>query len=162
MKNLPTIVVGIVAVLLLIGGVIVWQKSQVKPIETPSKESMIKKVDLSTQPDWVQKLKVTVKKGVSSNGLANVTITAEGMPKGIVSALSYVVQYQTSNKGTQGSLSTTPIKVNGETSFFRTIDLGTCSTKSCVRHDGVMAVEVELDFTTTSGDSPTWSNTISL
>mgnify|MGYP001580862597 CR=1 FL=1 len=155
--------IGVVFFLLVsLGGFFVWQKSQIKPVEIPAKESMIKKVDLSTQPDWVQKLKVVAKKGVSGNGLANVTIYIDGMPKDMVSALSYVVQYQTSNKGTQGAFSTTPLKINGATTFSKTIDLGTCSTKSCVRHDGVTSVEVELNFTTTSGDTSVWTGTINL
>lgn len=139
-----------------------WQNSQSQPTKPAAPVSMIKKVDLSTQPQWVQMLKVVAKKGVSGNGLANVTVSIDGMPEGLVSTLSYVIQYQTSNKGTQGALSTTPIKINGATTLSRTIDLGTCSTKSCVRHDGVTSVEVELDFTTTSGDSPIWTNTLSL
>lgn len=156
-------VIGVVFFLLVaFGGFFVWQKSQIKTSGTSEQESMIKKVDMTTQPDWVQKLKVLVKKGTSSNGLSNVTFYIDGMPKDLVSLLSYVVQYQTSNKGVQGALSTTPLKINGVTSFSKTVDLGTCSTKSCVRHDGVTAIELELDFTTSSGDSPIWSNTIGL
>jgi hypothetical protein len=84
------------------------------------------------------------------------------MPKGLVSTLSYVAQYETANKGSQGALSTTPLKINGEETFSKTIDFGTCSTKSCVRHDGVTSVDLELDFTTTSGDQPVWSKSIGI
>ena len=163
MKNLSTIVVVIVIVLLLGAGFMVWQNSQSQPAKPAAAPvSMIKKVDLSTQPQWVQMLKVTAKKGVSANSLANFTLTVDNMPKGMVSNFNYVVQYETSNKGTQGALSSKPIVVSGATVATKTIDLGTCSTKSCVRHDGVTSVEVELDFTTTSGDTPVWTGTISL
>lgn len=163
MKSFPKLVVGLIVVLVVVAGFLVWQKSQVKPpapAPTTSSEFIIKKVDLSTQPEWVQKLDVTAKKGHSANGLENVTVTVKGLVG--VQTISYVIQYQTTNKGAQGALSTTPLKIDGATTWTKTIDLGTCSTKSCVRHDGVTAVDLELDFTTTAGDQPLWSKTLSL
>ena len=161
-KNLPVFVLGI-AVLLFIAGLIIWQKSQVKPTPSPTQSTtQIKKVDLSTQPKWVQDLVVTAKKGRSANSLDNVTLSVSGLPKNLVNSVDYVIQYQTTNKGTQGAMSTIPVPLNGATTFSRTIDLGTCSTKSCVRHDGVTSVDIELDFTTTSGDKPLWTKTLSL
>lgn len=143
-------IIGIVLVLVGISGWLVYQKSQVKPVE---------KIDLSTQPEWVQKLDVTARKGQSANGLENVTILVKGLVN--VESVNYVLQYQTSNKGAQGALSSKPIEVTG-TTFTKTIDLGTCSTKSCVRHEGVTSVDLELDFTTSDGSKPTWSKTVSL
>jgi hypothetical protein len=155
--------IGLVILLLVIGlGFIVWQKSQVRvepAVTAPPAESAIKKVDLTTQPEWVQKLEVSAKKGVSSNGLANFTLTINGLSD--VESFTYIAQYQTSNKGTQGVLAMTPQKVTG-TTFTKVIDLGTCSTKSCVRHDGVTSVDLELDFTTLAGDKATWTGTIDL
>ncbi len=164
-KNLPVIVVGVVILLVAIVGFLIWQKSQVKPVTpttTASSQSQIKQVDLASQPQWVQDLIVTAKKGKSANSLDNVTISVSNIPAGIVSTVDYVIQYQTTNKGTQGALSTNPVAVNGATTFTRTIDLGTCSTSSCVRHEGVTSVDVELDFTTTSGDKFTWTKTLDL
>lgn len=162
MKNLPIILI-VIFVLVLVGGYLIYQKSQVKPVATPvtEPEAMVKKIDLSTQPKWVQDLDVTAKKGKSANGLDNVTVTVKSIPQGLVSGVIYVMQYQTTNKGTQGALSSKPISVTG-TTFTKVIDLGTCSTKSCVRHDGVTSVDLELDFTTTSGDTPIWEKTLSL
>lgn len=160
MRKLP--VIPIVILLIVLGGYFVYQKSQAKPTEAPvQQESMVKKIDLSTQPEWVQKLDVTAKKGRSANGLDNVTVMVKGIPQGLVASVTYVMQYQTTNKGTQGALSSKPIDVTG-TTFTKTIDLGTCSTKSCVRHDGVTSIDLELDFTTTSGDAPIWEKTIDL
>lgn len=152
------IIIGIVLVLVGISGWLVYQKSQVKPVALPESPA-VKKVDLSTQPEWVQKLDVTARKGQSANGLENVTIFVKGLVN--VEAVNYVLQYQTSNKGAQGALSSKPITVTG-TTFTKTIDLGTCSTKSCVRHEGVTSVDLELDFTTSDGSKPTWSKTVSL
>lgn len=161
MKKLPVIPI-VILLLLGLGGYFLYQKFQVKPVEAPvQQESMVKKIDLSTQPEWVQKLDVTARKGRSGNGLDNVTVTVKGMPQGLVARVTYVMQYQTTNKGTQGALSSKPIEVTG-TTFTKTIDLGTCSTKSCVRHDGVTSIDLELDFTTTSGDAPIWEKTIDL
>lgn len=162
MKNLPIIPI-VIFLLVLVGGYLIYQKSQAKPTETPTTESetMVRKIDLSTQPKWVQDLDVTAKKGKSANGLDNVTVTVRGIPTGTVTGVTYVMQYQTTNKGTQGALSSKPIEVTG-TSFTKVIDLGTCSTKSCVRHDGVTSIDLELDFTTTSGDQPIWEKVLDL
>ncbi|MBI4100046.1 hypothetical protein HY440_03495 [Candidatus Microgenomates bacterium] len=163
--KLPVIIIGSIVVLLVLVIGLIWQKSQVKttPPASPTAEvPTVNKVDLSTQPEWVQSLDITVKKGISGNGLPNVTVTVKGMPAGLVQSVSYVIQYQTTNAGAQGALSSTPVNVSGATTFTKTIDLGTCSTKSCIRHEGVTAVDLELDFTTTSGDKPIWSKTLSL
>lgn len=150
---------GGLIILLLLGvfGFIFWQKSQAAQVPvTPTAvlEQTIKKVDLSTQPVWVQNLKVSAKKGHSANGLDNFTLTVTGAQ---APSLTYVLQYQTSNKGTQGALAMSPIALtNG--SLTKIIDLGTCSTKSCVRHDGVTSVDVELDFP----DSSVWTGSVQL
>ncbi|MBI3558786.1 hypothetical protein HY085_00145 [Candidatus Gottesmanbacteria bacterium] len=143
-------IIGVVLVLVGISGWLVYQKSQVKPLV---------KVDLSTQPNWVQKLEVTARKGQSANGLENVTVLVKGLVN--VESINYVLQYQTSNKGAQGALSSKPIEVTG-TTFSKTIDLGTCSTKSCVRHEGVTSIDLELDFTTSDGSKSSWSKTLDL
>lgn len=157
-------VVGIIAFVVLVGivGFVLLNRPKETPkVEEKKAESMIKKVDLSTQPEWVQKLEVTATKGTSANGLKNVTVKVTGMPKDLVTSVNYIVQYETANKGSQGALSTKPIDVAGKTEFFKTIDFGTCSTKSCVTHEGVTAIELELDFTATSG-SFIWSKTLPL
>ena len=161
MKNLPKFVIGAVAVLILAAVIMVWQKSQVKPVVPVAPVvPAVTHVDLSTQPEWVQKLEVTAKKGQSANSLENVTVTVKNIPKGMVDSVNYVIQYQTSNKGAQGALSSKPVDVSGATTFTKTVDLGTCSTKSCVRHDGVTSVDLELDFTTSDGSTPVWSKTL--
>lgn len=163
-KKLPIIVLGVVA-LLLVGGYFLV-KSQFDTPAPPSAApvdtapTLAKKIDLSTQPPWVQKLNVTAKPGKSPNGLDNFTIDIEGMPTGMVKSFTYVASYDTTNKGSQGVLATKPIVIDGATSYIKTIDLGTCSTKSCVKHEGVKSVDLELDFTTTAGDLPMWSKTL--
>jgi hypothetical protein len=155
--------VSIVLALILILGFVIWQKSQapVKPEET-KKESLVKKVDLASQPEWVQKLTVTVTKGSSANGLKNFTMKVTGLPKDLVQSVDYIVQYETTNKGSQGALSTKPLDVKGATEFSKTIDLGSCSTKTCVTFDGVTAVETELDFITSDSSKFSWTGTLDL
>lgn len=164
MKKLPIIVGGILLVLALVLGVIVYQKSQVKVSSTKKEpeQSAVRKIDLSTQPEWVQKLQANATKGRSANGLQNATIKITGIPKDLIDSVNYVIQYQTSNKGSQGALSTKPIEIDGGTEFNKTIDFGTCSTKSCVIHEGVTSIEIELDFTGILGDSFLWSQTVDL
>ncbi len=163
-SKLPVFIFAAIGLLVVVAIFLVWQKSQVKPSDsgTSAPEVTIKKVDLASQPEWVQKLQVSAKKGVSANSLPNVTISVKGFPTGLVTSLNYVLQYQTSNKGTQGALSSKPVDISGATIWTKTIDLGTCSTKSCVRHEGVTSLDVELDFTTSAGDQPIWTGALSL
>lgn len=163
-KKAIFIVVGVCALLLV--GYVVFRffSSKTPPVsQTTSNDTnvtAIKKVDLSTQPEWVQKLVVTATGGRSANGLKNVTIKADGFPEGMVESVQYVIQYETNNRGAQGALSTKPIVVNGETSFSKIIDFGTCSTKSCVNHEGVVNVDLELNFTSAEGEEFSWSGTL--
>jgi hypothetical protein len=148
------IIGGVVLLLaLVVGGYFLLQQPKPEVKNAPA-ESSIKKVDLATQPEWVQKLKVSGKKGRSANGLDNMTLSVTGIE---ATSLTYVLEYQTSNKGTQGALAMSPQSITGK-SFTKTIDFGTCSTKSCVRHDGVTSVLVELDF----NDSSIWTGSVDL
>lgn len=166
-KNLPVIVVGTVAVLLLILGIIFWQKSQVKSNgQTVSQDNShsVKKVDMASQPKWVQDLSVSAVKGIhkGTRGLDNVVVTINNIPEGMVDSLTYTMSYsyQGGQGGSGGFFTDTPVKLTTPTSFARTFDFGTCSTNSCVRHDGVSSLDVEIDFTTTKGDQPVWSGTV--
>ncbi len=167
MEKKTLIVFGAI-ILLLVGvlGFLVWQKSQVKvPASSEKKQSeapIIKKVDLASQPEWVQKLDVKLTRGASANGLKNFTFTINNMPKGEVKSLTYIAQYQTLNKGAQGALATKPVEINGATKYSKTIDFGTCSTKSCVVHEGVTSVDLELDFISASDQESTWTKTLEL
>ncbi len=151
---------GGIVVLLLVGilGFMFWQKSQMKA-PVPVVEPTIKKVDLSTQPAWVQKLNVSAVSGRNpKNGLKTYTVTVQGLPKDSISTLSYVIQFMTTNKGSQGDFSSKPIELNGVSEYKHTGDFGTCSTKSCIVWEGVKQLDVELDF----NDSSVWTGTVSL
>ncbi len=164
MKNFPKIVIGVVVLLVAVIGFLIWQKSQVKPpaVQTVAKVE-VKKVDLSTQPDWVQKLVVTAVSGHNvKNGLKTYTITIQGIPKGLVTKLEYVIQFMTTNKGSQGDLSSRPVELNGAIEFSHTGDFGTCSTKSCIIWEGVKEIDIELDFIASDGSTPVWSKTLNL
>lgn len=164
-KSLLLAIAGIIGMLLVIGGIKVWYQGgnvsssvvkENKVENSSSFEETIKQIDLKTQPEWVQNLKVTGKKGRSPNGLENFTLSVSGIPSSVES-LTYVVQYQTANKGMQGALGMTPQRViNGQ--FTKTIDFGTCSAKSCVYHEGVTSVDIELNFS----DSSVWTGHIDL
>lgn len=166
--NKKAIIIVIVACFLLLAGYLLVRffvsknSSANKPSAVVSEVPVVKKVDLSTQPEWVRNLVVTASSGRSANSLKNITLKTEGIPSGMVSSVEYVIQYETTNRGAQGALSSKPISVNGATSFSKTIDLGTCSTKSCVTHDGVTNIDVELNFNSSSGDQFSWSGTISI
>lgn len=167
-QNFLIVVLACGFIIITILGYFVWGKfSQPavinkEPVTKKTPLFEVKKIDLSTQPEWVQKLIVKVTKGTGQRGLASVTLNVSGMPKGLVASASYVIQYQTSNYGAQGALLSKPLDINGSEKFSKTIELGTCSTKSCVYHEGVTSIDVELDFTTTSGEQNIWTGTVQL
>jgi len=157
--------VGLVVVLFLtIVGMIAFKSQTAPPQKAPANNTVVKqvqKVDMESQPDWVKNLVVTVTPGYSANSLPNVTVKVSGIAAE-AKQVEYVLQYQTSNKGSQGALSTKPLELAGDGTWKKTIDLGTCSTKSCVVHEGVTAVDLELDFTDSSGNRMVWTKTLDL
>lgn len=165
-KKLPIISGVVVLVFIVIGAFLVWQKSQ---SQTPTKTqpeyeqqmSSIQMVDLKTQPKWVQDLKVTAEKGKSANGLDNFTLTLSGLDAG-VEGITYSIEYQTTDKGIQGTFASKPLNPEGESDLtLKSIDLGTCSTKSCVKHTGVTELTIQFDFTTKDGPA-TWTGIVPL
>lgn len=163
-NRLPFFAVALVILLLVVLGVVIWKKSVTSVSNSGASTPVhtVKKIDLASQPLWVQKLVVTAASGRSANGLKNVTLKVTGLPSAQVDSVTYTFQYETSNKGTQGTYSSKPLEVAGAENFSKTFDLGTCSTKSCVTHDGVKAIDVELDFNTSSGDQPVWTGTVQI
>ncbi len=164
-KKLPIIIIAVVLVIGVIIGFFVWKNSSSQtPAPKPEyvqQESTIEMVDLKTQPKWVQDLEVTAKKGKSGNGLDNFVLTMTGLDP-TVTGVTYSIEYQTEGKGIQGAFSSKPIDPEGEADFsLKSIDLGTCSTKSCVRHTGVTELTVRLDFTTKDG-AAAWTGVVPL
>ncbi len=163
-KKLPIIIGAVILAVVVIGLVAFLQKPQpAKPAEPEyqQQESSIQMVDLKTQPKWVQDLKVTAERGKSANGLENFTLTLNGLdPK--VSGITYTIEYQTLDKGIQGTFSSKPVDPEGETEYsLKTMDLGTCSTKSCVKHTGVKELTMQLDFATPDGPA-VWTGIVPL
>lgn len=166
-KKLPLIISACVVVVILLIAGLFWKNSQnSKATPTPKpeyvqQESSIQMVDLKTQPEWVQNLQVFAEKGRSANGLENFTLKIAGLDEG-VEGITYTIEYQTTDKGIQGTFSSKPVETDGKSEVtLKTIDLGTCSTKSCVRHTGVNELIIQLDFTTSKGTA-TWTGKISL
>lgn len=160
-KTLPVIIIGLVALLLLALGVVVWQKSQGTPAaETGPKKA--KKVDLATQPKWVQDLVVTVTKGQGSR-LPTLTFKISGIPADMVTGLNYTAYFETSNRGTQGSQNTKDtVDIRGKTDYSHTFDLGTCSSGTCLAYQGVKSIDLELEFIGKNDEEYSWSKTLEL
>ena len=163
-RKLPVIVSGLIVILVLVLGSIVWQKSQIKePEPAGAREAGTKtrKVDLSSQPDWVQNLQVIVTKGKSKNGLENFTFKVTGIPLNTAKTLAYTAYFDTSNRGTQGASSTEPIDLVGATEFSKTIDLGTCSA-TCSAFQGVKSIDLELSFGSVADKEFFWSKSLEI
>lgn len=168
-KNKKIASFAVISIVLLssILGIVIVQKSLLNK-SVPTKVASVRQariVDLKSQPEWVQKLEVKAVKGLRKGvrGLDNVTIIVQGMPQGLVSSLTYTMSYPyqgSQSEATGGFFTDTPVKIEGKTDFRKTFDFGTCSTKSCVRHDGVTKMEIEIDFVTNDDEEPVWSNTV--
>ncbi len=106
---------------------------------TPSPEMVIPTVGSQTT--------VTV---TPANTRHAVIVDVEGIPAGTTS-IDYSISYQTKQQGLQGIIGTISLD-NGETSYQIKRDLGTCSSGTCVYHDVVGKVTVQLKFTGDYGD----------
>jgi hypothetical protein len=145
MKNKTTLIIGILVVLLLGTGALVFSvvsKKSATPIvaEPTDTPEVLPTVDPSVQ--------VSVAK---SKAAANtVTISAKGLDGKIVS-VGYELTYESQGliKGVDSGSS--PIDVTGKDEFSRDIYLGTCSRNVCTPDPGVTKVSIVLKFTDKSG-----------
>lgn len=131
------LVVGISVVVLIIVGLMLVRRTKstdnsgVQPSQSASPEA-IPTVDAS--------VKVNLKR---SSGGKDVVLSIDGIPSGTQS-IDYELSYQTEKQGLQGVIGT--IKSNSESTYLKTLTLGTCSSGACVYHEVVGAVKLNLKF----------------
>ena len=143
MKNKKTIIIGIVVVLIIVGIFYFMNKrtqTQTNKDQgvTPT-EALIPTVDSS--------VKVTLE---PSKGNKEVTLTLEGIPQN-TNTIEYSLSYMTKSQGLQGLIGTITTS-SGESSYEKSLTLGTCSSGTCVYHEVVGNIKMELKFSGSYGD----------
>jgi len=141
MKNKTTIIIGVLVVVLLVTGILVFKavsKNKVTPavVQTQTTPEVLPTVSPS----------VIVTAVLSKSAANTVTITATGLNGNMVS-IGYELTYESNGliKGVDSG--STPIDVTGKDIFTRDIYLGTCSRNVCTPDPGVSKVSLVLKFT---------------
>lgn len=150
MKKAALIVIPIIAIL-LIGGFFVLKSSQSNqgPLEpTPTVEQ------IETLPED------TLTASFTPLGGRSYRFTVDKLPDGVVS-LSYEISYETTNRGTQGVISS-PIEIkSGQTTYQNDKFLfGTCSKNKCVYDEGFKTVDVAIRLAFSDGKEKIWKKTL--
>lgn len=137
------IIGGVLIFILIIGGVLVSSKNgkTQKPDleELLPTEVVIPTVDSSVSVDLI-----------STSAGREVTLQIKKIPTGTYS-VDYELSYQTRQQGLQGVIGTIQME-KGESEVDKTLTLGTCSAGTCIYHQVVGKVRLNLRFTGDYGD----------
>ena len=134
---------GVVLTVLIVGGVLISsRKSDVNKQENEDllpTEVVIPTVDSSVSVDLI-----------STSAGREVTLQIKKIPTG-TDSVDYELSYQTRQQGLQGVIGTIQMK-KGESEIDKTLTLGTCSSGTCIYHQVVGKVRLNLRFTGDYGD----------
>lgn len=138
---------------LMLAGAVVLTVLIVGGVMLASRKPEVKKQDEDLLPTEV--VIPTVDKSVlidlvSASSGREVTLQVKNIPKGTKS-IDYELSYQTASQGLQGVIGTIELKKN-ELELKKTLTLGTCSSGTCVYHQVVGKVRLNLRFTGNYGD----------
>ncbi|OGK12192.1 hypothetical protein A3C98_04355 [Candidatus Roizmanbacteria bacterium RIFCSPHIGHO2_02_FULL_37_15] len=141
-KKLLIFAVGIVSIM-IIGGVLVASRKPDQPKKMEEEilptEVLIPTVDSSVAVDLI-----------TSSAGREVTLQIKSIPTGTES-IDYELSYQTKQQGLQGVIGTIPVNIN-QSKLEKTLTLGTCSSGTCVYHQVVGKIRLNLRFTGDYGD----------
>ena len=147
------IIIGVLVVLLLITGFVVYKavfSGAPAPVtSTDITPTAVAPVDSSISVDLVK----------STTAANTVNISAKGM-NGKMNSVSYELSYE--SQGVMQGVTGTSVDVSGKDTFERDLYLGTCSKNVCTPHLGVSKVSLVLVFTDTSGKESQFSKDYTL
>ncbi len=143
LSNKKIVIASIVIILVLISGGIYLVNRQNAKTQSQTDSSIQNDTAIPTVDPSV---KVSLE---ALPGKKEVRLSVENMPKG-TKTLEYELSYEARNQGPQGVI-TQPIDVSGQTSYEKTITLGTCSSGTCVYHDVISNISLSLKFTGSYG-----------
>ena len=137
-------IILIILVVVLIGGLIFFltrskNNSPIQEQEVTPTETVIPTVDSS--------VKVSLN---PRNSNKEVTLELEGITQN-TTTVEYALSYMTQSQGLQGLIGTINLD-DGESTYEKELTLGTCSSGTCVYHQVVGSIKVELKFTGSYGD----------
>jgi hypothetical protein len=149
MNKKTGIIVGVLALLLVVTGVVVYKAVSTKPATQVTEDItpvILPPVDSSISVDLTESKSAANTVIISIKGLANkmttiayeMTYDSQGLIKGV-------------NSGSK------PADVSGKDTFERDIYLGTCSRNVCKPDIGVSKVTLNLEFTDTFGKKSQFS-----
>jgi hypothetical protein len=153
-KKIVLIVVGVIALLLLITGIVVYRtvfsgspapqvSRDITPTELPAASASIQ-VDLTK----------------STAAADTVVISAKGLAN--MSTIAYELTYESNGLIKGVNSGSKPADVTGKDSFEREIYLGTCSRNVCKPDTGVSKVTLSLVFTDAEGKQSQFSKDYTL
>ena len=134
---------GVLLTILLIGGVLL--NSRKSKVEKPEEEELlptevvIPTIDKNVGVDLI-----------SSSLGREVVLQIKKIPSGTES-IDYELSYQTKQQGLQGVIGTIELKAN-QSEVKKELTLGTCSSGTCIYHQVVGKVRLNLRFTGDYGD----------
>jgi hypothetical protein len=153
MNKKMKIVIGVLVLLLLITGFVVYKAVfSGSPAPTASAD-----ITPSAAPPVDASISINL---IKSTTTANtVVISAKGMNSKMKS-VSYELTYE--SQGVMQGATGTSVDVSGKDTFERDIYLGTCSKNVCTPHLGVTKVSLVLVFTDTAGKESQFSKDYTL
>lgn len=145
MKNKMLIVYGVLAVLLLVTGFVVYKALFLGP--SPSSSNVSATPTPATLPTVDSSVAVTLTKAAKPY---TVSLNVTGLA-GKYQSIGYEFSYESKGliKGVNSGSS--PVDVSGKSEFEKEVYLGTCSKNDCTPDVGVTKISVTLEFTDSTG-----------
>lgn len=144
-KKQQPILIGFLAILVLVVGVVVFKvalapKAPAPPVEEEQIEEL---------PQVDAAVEVTLTESKSKANAVVISVTGLGSK---YTTIGYELTYDSEGLIKGVNSGSKPMDVDGEDSFEREIYLGTCSRNVCTPDKGVSTVSVILEFTDTEGN----------
>jgi hypothetical protein len=154
MNKKTGIIIGVLALLLVVTGVVVYKAVfSGSPVSAPATAditpAVVAPVDSSISVDLTK----------STTAANTVIISVKGMGGKMVS-VAYELMYE--SKGVTQGVTGKSVDVAGKDTFERDLYLGTCSRNVCTPHLGVSSVNLVLVFTDTAGKQTQFSKDYTL
>ena len=142
-KNRLLIIGGVLVTILIIGGVLIGSNK--------GKQEVVEEEELLPTEVVIPTIDKNVEINLVSSSLGReVVLQIKNIPAG-TETVEYELSYQTKQQGLQGVIGTVELKTD-QSEVDKRLTLGTCSSGSCIYHQVVGKVRLNLRFTRDYGD----------
>ena len=142
-KNRLLIIGGVLVTILIIGGVLIGSNK--------GKQEVVEEEELLPTEVVIPTIDKNVEINLVSSSLGReVVLQIKNIPAG-TETVEYELSYQTKQQGLQGVIGTVELKTD-QSEVDKRLTLGTCSSGSCIYHQVVGKVRLNLRFTGDYGD----------